>query len=88
MSLFNRLSFKVNFFFKWVGFKFYDLVLRIIFVGFSNSVEFVDVVISSLDIPVLHNVSTTSSFSLFKFSFSSVHNPVRTMQDLLEYISN
>ena len=35
-------------------------------------------VISSLDI---HNVSTTSFLNLFKFSFSSLHNP------LLEYIS-
>ena len=45
-------------------------------------------VISSLDIPLLHNVSTTSSFSLFKFLFSSLHNLLRTMQDLLDYISN
>ena len=30
----------------------------------------------------------TSSFNLLKFSFSSSHNPVRTTQDLLEYIYN
>ena len=44
--------------------------------------------ISFLDIPVSHNISLISSFSLFEFSFFSLHNLVRTMQDLLEYISN
>ena len=44
--------------------------------------------ISSLDIPVSYNVSMTSSFNLLKFSFSSLHYPVRTTQDLLECISN
>ena len=44
--------------------------------------------ISFLDIPVSHNISLISSFNLFEFSFFSLHNLVRTMQDLLEYISN
>ena len=70
-----------------IGIQFYDGVLHIIFVGFSNSMSML-LVISSLDIPVSHNVSTTCFLSLFKFSFSSLHNPVRTIQDLLEYISN
>ena len=44
-------------------------------------------VIFSLDIPVSLNVPTTHFWSLFKFSFSSLHNPVRTTKGLLEYIS-
>ena len=70
-------------------FKFYDGVLSIILVSFSSTVGFVDIVTNFyLGIPVSHNVSTTSSYNLFKFSFSSLHKPVRATQDLLEYISN
>ena len=45
-------------------------------------------VVSSVDIPVSLNVSTTFFFSLLKFWFCSFYNPVKTIQGFLEYISN
>ena len=62
------------------------MVLCVLFLSVSQILCSMSVflVISSLDIPVSLNVTTKSFLNLFKFSFSSLHNPVRAMQGFLE----
>ena len=91
LTPFCVIAFLLKFFFlNQRDLKFMMVFCVLFFANFSNFVEFIDVVIviSSLDIPISLNVSKTSLFTLFKFSFYSLHNSVKRMQDLLEYIPN